>query len=88
MANWEERHRIEAAELYFCECADAECREKVPLREADYERVRRNSDHFLIVPGHELVEVETVIESHDDWTVIEKDPEVREIVKATDPRRD
>ena len=85
-ARWEERHRVEATELYFCECADPECREKVPLREADYERVRTHSDHFLVVPGHELVEVETVIESHDDWAVIEKDPEVREIVEATDPR--
>jgi hypothetical protein len=88
MVDWEERHRVEATELYFCECADPECREKVPLRESDYERVRSNSGHFFIVPGHELTDVETVIESHKDWAVIEKDPEVSEIVEATDPRKD
>jgi hypothetical protein len=60
----------------------------VPLRESDYERVRSNSDHFVVVPGHELVDVETVIESQEEWVVIEKKPEVREIVEATDPRRD
>ena len=88
MADWEERHRIEATELYFCECANPECREKVPLRESDYERVRKDSDHFFVVPGHEVVDIETVIESHDDWALIEKAPEVREIVEATDPRKD
>ena len=87
MARWEERHRIGATELYYCECADPECREKVALRESDYERVRSDSDHFFVVPGHEAIEVETVIESHEEWAVIEKDPEVQEIVEATDPRR-
>jgi hypothetical protein len=88
MADWEERHRVEATELYYCECADPECREKVPLRESDYERVRSNSDHFFVVPGHVVTDLETVIESQQEWVVVEKDPEVREIVEATDPRRD
>jgi hypothetical protein len=88
MADWEERHRVEATELYYCECADPECRKKVPLRESDYERVRSNSDHFFVVPGHVVADLETVIESQQEWVVVEKDPEVREIVEATDPRRD
>jgi hypothetical protein len=88
MADWQERHRVEATELYYCECADPECREKVPLRESDYERVRSNSDHFFVVPGHVVTDLETVIESQQEWVVVEKDPEVREIVEATDPRRD
>jgi hypothetical protein len=88
MADWEERHRIEATELYFCECADPECRQKVPLRESDYERIRSISDQFFVVPGHDVADVESVIESHEEWLVVEKDPEVREIVEATDPRTD
>ena len=88
MVDWEERHRVEATELYFCECANTECRQKVSLRESDYERIRSDSDHFVVAPGHEVTDVETVIESHEEWVVIEKAPEVREIVEATDPRRD
>jgi hypothetical protein len=88
MVDWEERHRVEATELYFCECANPECRQKVPLRESDYERVRSNSGYFFVVPGHELPDIETVIESHEEWVVIEKAPEVRDIVEATDPRTD
>jgi hypothetical protein len=87
MRDWEERDRDDATELYFCECADTECNEKVRLRAADYERVRSNSSHFFVVPGHEIPDVETVIESHEDWVVVKKNPEVREIAEETDPRR-
>jgi hypothetical protein len=87
MRDWEERDRDEATELYFCECADTECTEKVRVRGPDYERIRSNSSHFFVVPGHEMPDIETVIESHDEWVVIEKDPEVREIAEETDPRR-
>jgi hypothetical protein len=83
MAGWEERHGPEEVELYFCECADPECRQKVPLQRSDYEQVRANPCHFFIAPGHEIPDVETVIETRQEWVVIEKDPEVREIVEAT-----
>ena len=88
MADWEEQHAAVAVEPYFCECADIECREHVDLRKADYERVRSDSRRFAIVPGHELPDVETVIERNEDWAIIEKAPEVTGIVEDTDPRRD
>ena len=86
MAGWEES-RGDHPDLYHCECADLECREKVPLTKADYERIRRNSCHFFLVPGHETPDVETVIDAREDWLVVEKDPEVREIVEAADRRQ-
>jgi hypothetical protein len=87
MAAWEERHRETEVEEYMCECADEECRAKIPLRQSDYEHIRSRSDHFVVVPGHEIPDVETVIEEHGDWVMIEKDPEVRAIVERSDPRR-
>ena len=87
MSGWEESHANENAELYFCECADEECREKVALRTEDYESVRADSHRFLIKPGHEVPDIETVIEEHDGWVVIEKAPEVNETVEKLDPRR-
>jgi hypothetical protein len=86
MAAWEERGRDESVEFYFCECADPDCRQKVQLRGSDYEQVRSNSCHFFVVPGHEIPDVETVIATREGWVVIEKDPEVREIVEAAAPR--
>jgi hypothetical protein len=86
---WEERHRLNSeVELYFCECANPECREKVSLNKAEYERVRSDSRRFVIVPGHELPDVETVIERTEGWVIIEKAPEVTPTLEARDPRRD
>jgi hypothetical protein len=85
---WEERHLDSEAELYFCECADPDCREKVSLHEADYERIRSDSRRFVIVPGHELPDLETVIERNEGWAIIEKAPEVTRTVEALDRRSD
>ena len=88
MAAWDEQHAEEPAEPYFCECADTECREKVWLHKAEYEAVRANSRHFFAVSGHEVPDVETVIEEHEGWIVVEKAPEVTDTAVATDPRSD
>jgi hypothetical protein len=84
---WEEHHADEGKELYFCECADPDCRQRLDLAKDSYEAVRSNSRRFLIAVGHEVPDVETVIETHDEWAVIEKDPGVTQTVKELDPRR-
>jgi hypothetical protein len=85
MADWDEAHEADSTELYFCECADPSCREKVKLTKADYERVRADSRHFFIVAGHEVPDIETVVERHEGWSMIRKDPEVAHIVEGDDP---
>ena len=86
MSGWEERHSEEESELYHCECADLDCLDKLALGQADYERVRADSAHFMVVLGHEDPEIETVIEAHEGWAIIEKNPDVQALVERTDPR--
>ena len=74
------------SELYYCECADPNCREKVDLRHADYEKVRADPCYFLIVQGHEVPDIETVIEQQDGWAIVEKEPELEEEERRLDPR--
>jgi hypothetical protein len=88
MAGWEEQHVLSQTELYFCECADVDCREKVRLRKADYEEVRADSRHFVVVAGHEVPDVEKVIEQREGWAIVEKPPELEEEMKRLDPRSD
>ena len=86
-ADWEERHpQPEDVELYQCECASLECRDKVGLLKADYERVRRDPTQFFVLPGHETPDAETVVESHEGWLVVQKDPETHAIAETTDER--
>jgi hypothetical protein len=89
MVSWVERTPLEEVELYFCECADPSCRQKVRLSGSEYERVRSDATHFFVAPGHEVPDDETVVESHSNWLLVEKDePEAREVAEETDPRQD
>jgi hypothetical protein len=59
----ESAQRFNADETEFvCECADPECAERVPATLDEYEEVRADGTHFLLVPGHEDTEVERVVE--------------------------
>lgn len=87
MREWEERHVEQATELYMCECADPQCREHVPLDADAYEAVRTDSRHFFCLPGHEITDIEAVIERYPGYVVVEKAPEVAGLVTGTDPTR-
>jgi anti-sigma factor RsiW len=65
---------------FVCECGNAGCREGVPLAVAEYLAIRADPMHFGIVPGHEIPDLETVVERHDGYFVIEKPAEVADIV--------
>ena len=86
MADWEERHGAHEEELYLCECADPECRDKLALTREQYEHVRADSRHFAVRRGHEIPDVEVVIEEIDDWVIVEKPAEVDETLERLDPR--
>jgi hypothetical protein len=49
--------------------------------------VRASARRFAIVPRHDIPDVEEVVERHERYAVIEKHPDVDDIVRATDPRR-
>jgi hypothetical protein len=87
MLEWEERQH-EQPEDYLCECANPDCQARVPMTRAQYESVRANSAHFLIVPGHEIADVEDVVEHHEHYAVVEKPTGLSALVERTDPRRD
>ena len=57
-----------------CECGDLTCTDQIQLEIPDYERVRRDPTFFVVVPGHEIPDVETVVEKHETWTVVRKNP--------------
>jgi hypothetical protein len=86
MAGWEEQHAATETELYFCECSDPECREKLALTRVHYERVRSNPRHFALLEGHEILDVETVVHRDEGWLIVEKPPELDDTIEPLDPR--
>ena len=86
MKQWEEQHADPEPELYFCECADTECREKIALTESDYEAVRADPRLFFVVDGHEQPDLEAVVSRRGSWVIVEKPVEVEGVLKELDPR--
>jgi hypothetical protein len=71
---------------YRCECARLGCSRLIELRAAEYERIRAHPRRFLIAPGHEVAGAEVVIETHENYVVVEKRDDAGELAEATDPR--
>lgn len=57
---------------FFCECSNLECKERIELSSAEYERIHRDPKHFIVVPGHEVPAIERIVERHDGYNVVEK----------------
>jgi hypothetical protein len=83
----QEFSRILAIGDWICECADEECFEPIALTLAEYEAIRRHPARFPVLPGHELPEVETVVEANDRYLVVEKNGPAATVAAQHDPRR-
>ena len=70
----------------FCECGSADCVAKITLALAEYEEVRTHAERFLIAPGHEIPDVEDVVEQRPAYWVVEKHEEEAQIARERDPR--
>jgi hypothetical protein len=60
------------AAVFVCECGNLGCNATVKLTIVAYEQVRSGFDRFLVVPGHELPDIETIVERHEDHLVVAK----------------
>jgi hypothetical protein len=70
---------------FVCECGRPNCVEILKLTLDDYERRHRDDRHFVVKPGHEFPEVERVIESTAEYSVVEKRDigEVQDVVQRS-----
>jgi len=80
--------RFEAEETDFiCECADPDCADRMTVELDDYEDVRAEPTRFLLAPGHGEPEVECVVESTDEFDIVEKvAPAAAAVARTLNPR--
>ena len=52
----------------------------------EYEGIRSDPAHFLVVPGHELLEIESIVRKGDRFLVVRKQEEAAVIAEEHDPR--
>lgn len=70
---------------YLCECSDTTCIETIELTNDEYERARSRPTVFMLIPGHQRLEIERVIEENEHFLLVEKIVAVDEIIEQ-DPR--
>jgi hypothetical protein len=71
----------------ICECASTECNEQIGLTQAEYETLRRIPTHFAVLPGHDIPDVEQVVEQNERFVTVEKFGESALAAIKLDPRR-
>jgi hypothetical protein len=71
---------------YICECGDGDCTTPITLKLLEYEAVRAHPARFAVFPGHEIVDVERVVEENDRFAVVEKAADAARIAIDDDPR--
>lgn len=73
---------------FFCECSNSDCTLSLPMTLSEYEGVRADPTQFVVAPGHELPEIETVVVRKGAYQVVRKHGEAARLVTERDPRRD
>jgi len=72
---------------FTCECGRVDCAEPMAMTVVEYQAVRAVPTRFAVVPAHEQPEIETIVERHTGYLVVEKrDEDAQEVARETDPR--
>ena len=70
-----------------CECGNASCASRIEMGHREYEELRSDSATFAVVRGHEILDVEEIVERHKAYDVVRKTAsDAQEVAEATDQR--
>ena len=69
---------------FRCECARLGCNRLVELTVREYEEVRSHPRWFLMAPGHEQDDVETVVATRPGYVIVEKRDQAGEVAEQND----
>ena len=81
-----ERGRDGTEPMFLCECGRIGCSAKLTLSLADYERVRTSFERFVLVPGHEIAEIDIVVERGERFLIVEKHGVAGAMARRADAR--
>jgi hypothetical protein len=73
---------------FICECSSEGCTELLQVSYQQYEAVRENPRRFLVLPGHEDLDVERVVDELATALIVEKRAEASRVALEHDPRSD
>jgi hypothetical protein len=71
---------------FVCECANPACGSRIELALGEYEAIRRNPTHFVVLPDHVFPDVEVIVDDRARYVVVEKIGAAGEVAAAADER--
>jgi hypothetical protein len=77
-----------SSQTFVCECMDAGCVERVSMTLGEYERIRADGNRFFVLAGHQVLDVEAVVETSNDYLVVSKRGTGGDVAHEFDPRQD
>jgi hypothetical protein len=72
--------------LFVCECMNESCDDAVSVTLEEYEYVRSEANRFIVLRGHEIDEVDEVVESCDRYLIVAKRGVGQRVAEELDPR--
>jgi hypothetical protein len=82
-----EQHEVTGALPFHCECSAGGCFETIEIPPGRYEAIVRERYHFLVLPEHVDPRIERIVETDDEFVVVEKIGEAREQIDRDHPQR-
>lgn len=64
--------REESLPQYICECLDMSCTERIAMPHAEYRQIRRHPTEFIVLDGHQDLQVEEVVHRDTRWIIVRK----------------
>lgn len=68
---------------FFCECANERCDKRILLPANTYRDIHQNSSQFVVLPGHNVPEVERIVARTPEYMIVEKNISPSEIDDPT-----
>jgi hypothetical protein len=78
-AEWVENGYLAAG--FRCECWQPDCGARVQLSGSEWRKIRSRPTRFAVAPGHVSAEVETVVEEHPNFWMVDKQGKAGEVAK-------
>ena len=70
---------------FVCECGKLGCTDQITMSLEEYRQVRAESTHFAIKPGHDIPDVENVVEKRRGYDIVRKhEGAAAELARAED----
>lgn len=57
---------------FLCECGNASCAEGIELTALALQHLHAENGLFVVLPGHEISDLETVVDRHDGYLVVRR----------------